>query len=311
MDAVRPRPDDFDGAVAGVLDVVLPESRRLPVVLASPHSGRDYPPAFLAQSRLDPSALRKSEDSYVDEIFERAAGRGVPLLRALFPRAYVDPNREAFELDPDMFDDALPPYANTRSPRVAAGLGTIARVVAQGEEIYRRRLAVADALDRVNRCYHPYHRALRRLVDETRQRFGYCLLVDCHSMPSAGGTSPADASELPLRGARLERRRVDFVLGDCYGSACAPIVIETASAFLEEHAYAVARNTPYAGGYTTRHYGRPRTGVHVLQIEINRALYMDESRLTRRGYLPTLAEQMADLVERLGAIDPRRLGPGG
>jgi N-formylglutamate amidohydrolase len=235
----------------------------------------------------------------------------VPLIRALFPRAYVDPNREAFELDPEMFDDQLPPYANTRSPRVAAGLGTIARVVAQGEEIYRGKLRVADAIERVNRCYHPYHRALRGLIDETRQRFGYCLLVDCHSMPSAGGPSPADAQDLPLKATRLERRRVDFVLGDCYGSACAPIVTETASTILEGHGYAVARNTPYAGGYTTRHYGRPRTGVHVLQIEINRALYMDEARLSRRGYLATLGGQMADLVARLGAIEPRRLRPNG
>lgn len=293
------------------LDILAPDDRRLPVVLSSPHSGRDYPQAFLAESRLDPLTLRKSEDSYVDEIFVHSVGQGVPLLRALFPRAYVDPNREAFELDPEMFDEQLPPYANTRSPRVAAGLGTIARVVAQGEEIYRGKLRVADAIDRVNRCYHPYHRALRSLIDETRQRFGYCLLIDCHSMPSAGGPSPADASELPLRATRLERRRVDFVLGDCYGSSCAPIVTDAASDFLEAQGYAVARNTPYAGGYTTRHYGRPRTGVHVLQIEINRALYMDEARLSRRGFLTTLSRQMADLVAALGAIEPRRLKPNG
>ncbi|MEQ8967493.1 MAG: N-formylglutamate amidohydrolase [Azospirillaceae bacterium] len=294
-----------------VLEVDAPRGARLPVVLASPHSGRDYPADFLAASRLDPHTLRKSEDGYVDEIFARAVQRGAPLIKALFPRAYIDPNREAFELDPEMFEDSLPAYVNTRSPRVAAGLGTIARVVAQGEDIYRRKLRFAEVLDRVERYYHPYHRHLKRLIDETRHRYGYCILVDCHSMPSAGGSAPADASDQPIRAtSAVERRRVDFVLGDCYGSACAGVVTDTAMSWLESRGWAVSRNTPYAGGYTTRHYGRPRGGVHVLQIEINRALYMDEPALRRLDYLGTLAEQMSGFVGALGAIDGRLLQPG-
>src|SRR5579883_3110909 len=154
-----------------------PRHQALPVVFASPHSGTDYPAAFVANSRLDAVTLRKSEDSYVDEIFAGVADEGAPLLKALFPRAFVDPNREPFELDPAMFEDALPDYANTRSPRIAAGLGTIARVVANGEEIYRGKLRFAEALRRINELYRPYHDALQRLIEATRARFGRCVLI--------------------------------------------------------------------------------------------------------------------------------------
>jgi N-formylglutamate amidohydrolase len=297
-----------DGAdVSRVFEVLAPDTQRLPVVLASPHSGRHYPLQFLAETRLDPLTLRKSEDSYVDEIFERCPLLGVPLLKALFPRAFLDTNREAFELDPDMFDDALPAYVNTRSPRVIAGLGTIARVVAHGQEIYRNKLNFDEALSRVNRLYHPYHAALRGLVDNTVRRFGYCLLIDCHSMPSTGGL--ADLATSGSLRANASVKRVDFVLGDCYGNSCAPVVIDTAERWLAGQGYVVTRNAPYAGGYTTRHYGRPRIGMHALQIEINRALYMDEARMTRKPFLAALAEQMAGLVTMLGQIDTADLRP--
>ena len=275
-----------------ILDIVQPSPQSLPVVLASPHSGRDYPAEFLASARLDSHALRKSEDCFVDEIAHPAAQIGAPLLKALFPRAFLDPNREAFELDPAMFADTLPAYVNTRSPRVAAGLGTIARVVANGQDIYRSKLRFAEALDRITHYYHPYHAALKRLVDETGARFGTCLLIDCHSMPSTGGPSERDAG----------RPRQDFVLGDCHGNACAARVTDTAERVLRDLGYSVGRNSPYAGGFTTRHYGRPRLGVHALQVEINRGLYMDEARYTRKPYLPTLARHMATLVESLGSL---------
>jgi N-formylglutamate amidohydrolase len=275
-----------------VFEILAPPVQTLPLVLASPHSGTAYPPDFLASSKLDAFSLRKSEDSFVDEIFMAAPKLGAPLIRALFPRAFLDANREAFELDPDMFADALPAYVNTRSPRVAAGLGTIAKVVANGEEIYRGKLRFAEALGRVNRFYHPYHAALKRLVDQTRHRFGYCLLIDCHSMPSSGNT-PETASS---------RSKVDFVLGDCYGSACSPIVMETAERTLRQQGYIVIRNTPYAGGFTTRHYGRPRMGVQCLQIEINRALYMEERTITKKPYIGELAGHMEELVGALSRI---------
>src|SRR5258708_38930085 len=162
------------------IEIVVPARQQLAIVLASPHSGANYPPDLLAASRLDPHALRRSEDSFVDEIFAGGPGLGAPLLRARFARAYLDPNREPFELDPAMFEDPLPEFVNSRSPRVQVGLGTIARIVATGEDIYRGKLRFADALARVERLYRPYHRALGALIEATRQRFGYSLLIDCH-----------------------------------------------------------------------------------------------------------------------------------
>jgi N-formylglutamate amidohydrolase len=264
-----------------------PAARSLPVVLASPHSGCDYPAEFLAVSRLDPLALRRSEDSFVDELFAAAPRLGAPLLAARFPRAYVDVNREAYELDPAMFSDALPDFVNAGSPRVRMGLGTIARIVASGEEIYARKLRFDEARRRIECLYHPYHLALRRLVDETEGTYGGYLLVDCHSMPSAAGSSRGSDG-------------ADIVLGDCHGSACAPQIVEAACRFLSARGFAVALNAPYAGGFTTGYYGRPSAGRHALQIEINRSLYMDERSYRRKARFSRLVQEMSDLVERLG-----------
>jgi N-formylglutamate amidohydrolase len=297
--AVAPPDDDrallhaVEEVSAAPWEIVERGVQTVPVVFASPHSGRDYPAEFLAASRLDSLTVRRSEDAFVDEIFAAVPDAGAPLLRAHFPRAFVDPNREAYELDPAMFEDALPSHVNTNSPRVAAGLGTIARVVTSGEEIYGAKLRFADAKRRIETYYVTYHKALRGLVNATREKFGVCLLVDCHSMPSVGGPMDND------RG----RRRVDFVLGDCHGTACAPLVTDMARQALSEMGYVVTQNAPYAGGFTTRHYGRPYDGVHALQIEINRNLYMDEERITRGPGLEELAARMGRLVEILVAVD--------
>ena len=300
MDAISsmdPLPDTVTEPVAeanGVShEVVAPSCQILPLVFASPHSGCDYPQDFLTASRLDPLTLRRSEDSFVDEIFGAAPGLGAPLIRALFPRAFVDANREPFELDPAMFEGELPAYANTRSPRVAAGLGTIARVVANGADIYRGKLDFSEALGRIRRHYWPYHQSLSDLVERTKARFGTCILIDCHSMPSTGGPMDRDAGA----------KRVDFVLGDCHGTACAPAVIQTVQASLRELGYHVARNRPYSGGFVTRHYGKPEEAVHGLQIEINRFLYMDESEIRRGAGLPRLARDMRKVIAALGKLD--------
>jgi N-formylglutamate amidohydrolase len=279
---------ESSAAAAPPYDVLAPREQIIPLVLASPHSGVDYPPDLVAASRLDPLTLRRSEDSFVDEIFAESARLGAPLLRANFARAYLDANREAWELDPAMFEDVLPDYVNHASPRVRAGLGTIARVVASGEDIYARKLRFAEAVARVERLYKPYHRALAQLLEATRRRFGYYLLVDCHSMPSA---------------AERGRGRVDVVLGDCHGTACAPEIIETAHRFLAARGYAVVRNAPYAGGFTTAHYGRPAEGAHALQIELNRGLYMDERVIERKPAFRRIVADMTALTGTLAAME--------
>ena len=274
------------------VEVLAPERQNVPLVFASPHSGSDYPSDFVAGSPLGRLTLRRSEDSFVDELFAAAPTYGAPLVRALFPRAFIDPNREPFELDPAMFEDKLPNYANTQSSRVAAGLGTIAKVVSSGQEIYRAKLKFADAANRINTYYRPYHKAVRTQVDRTRTMFGFCVLIDCHSMPSVGGPLDPDAG----------RGRADFVLGDGFGGSCDESVISTIEEALRAQGHAVVRNKPFAGGYTIRHYGRPAEGVHAVQIEINRALYMDERKIERIDGIARLTEQMTSVIEALTAL---------
>jgi N-formylglutamate amidohydrolase len=295
MQAIRAKAEPADDAA---IEVAEPATQTVPFVFTSPHSGTRYPEHFIAASRLDPLALRRSEDSFVDELFATAPHVGAPLVKALFARAYCDANREPYELDPAMFEDELPAFANTASLRVAGGLGTIARVVGAGGEIYRRKLTFAEAEARISGCYRPFHAAVSRLLSATRALFGVAVLIDCHSMPSIGG--PMDRDE--------GRSRPDIVLGDRFGSACAPQLVDVAEHVLTKLGYRVARNHPYAGGFNTHHYGQPVKGVHALQIEINRALYMDEARIERRAALTTMAADMGLLMEALGQIEPRALG---
>lgn len=284
---------------SNVLTILAPAERTVPLVFASPHSGRDYPADFVAASRLDPQGLRRSEDSFVDELFASAQHFGAPLLAARFPRAFCDPNREPYELDPAMFSGPLPQYANTRSPRVAAGLGTIAKVVATGAEIYASKLPLSEIERRVSQYYRPYHRRLQALLEESRALFGWSVLVDCHSMPSIGGPMDRDVG----------LSRVDVVLGDCFGAACAPVVTQVVEETFRARGYRVVRNTPYAGGFTTRHYGKPRTGSHALQIELNRALYMDEGTHTKTPGFTRLASDIKDVVAALAVLVKERIAP--
>ncbi|MEX0752560.1 MAG: N-formylglutamate amidohydrolase [Xanthobacteraceae bacterium] len=277
-------------------EILEPDEWRSPVIFNSPHSGRVYPSEFLIASRLDLATLRRSEDSFVDELFLGVVHRGHPLMRAHFPRCYVDVNREPYELDPRMFDNRLPPFANTRSMRVAGGLGTIARVVGDSQEIYAQRLSVDDALRRIDMFYKPYHRALRKLFSRVHREVGTAVLIDCHSMPSTTG-------------AKEERPRADVVLGDRYGTSCAPIISETIDATLRSLGHSVSRNKPYAGGFITEHYGNPAAGLHCLQLEINRALYMDERRYERSASFARLGTDLEILADRLAAIPLEELRP--
>jgi N-formylglutamate deformylase len=277
-------------------EILEPAEWRSPVIFNSPHSGSVYPREFLSASRLDIATLRRSEDSFVDELILGVVGRGHPLMRAHFPRCYVDVNREPYELDPRMFDGRLPSFANTRSMRVAGGLGTVARVVGDSQEIYGQRIPVDDAIRRIEGLYKPYHRALRRLFTRVHRDFGTAVLIDCHSMPSTAG-------------AKDERPRADIVLGDRYGTSCVAVVAETIDETLRGLGYAVSRNKPYAGGFITEHYGNPAVGLHAIQLEINRALYMDERRFERSAAFPSLAADLEKLADCLADIPTQELHP--
>jgi N-formylglutamate deformylase len=267
-------------------DILEPAEWRGPVAFNSPHSGCIYPQAFLAATRLELPVLRRSEDCFVDELLTGIVARGNPVMRAHFPRCFVDVNREPYELDPRMFDGKLPPFANTRSMRVAGGLGTLARVVADAQEIYDQRLPVEEAMHRIEWLYKPYHRALRRLITQIHRDFGTAVLVDVHSMPSAA--SPRD-----------DRPRADVVIGDRYGTSCLPVIADTIEEALRGFGYTISRNKPYAGGFITEHYGNPASGLHTIQLELNRALYMDERRLERTENFATVAQHLEAVSDRL------------
>ena len=263
-----------------------PAEQATPVVFCSPHSGRIYPKAFLEASRLDPITLRKSEDCYVDELFEPVVALGAPMIAARFPRAYLDVNREPYELDPELFQGRLPAFANTQSARVVGGLGTIARIVADTEEIYRERLPIGTAFERIERLYRPFHAALADLLESTRKTFGMTMLIDCHSMPSASMGQPAGG-------------RPHFVLGDRFGASCDAKLTRFIRDLLQRSGYEVQINRPYAGGFITEHYGSPSRGVHALQLEINRALYLDEATLNKSADFAKLRRTLADVAARV------------
>lgn len=273
-------------------EVRTPQEQTAPFVFCSPHSGRIYPKAFLAQSRLDALSLRKSEDCFVDQLFAGVAEMGAPLIAARFPRAFIDANREPFELDPTLFTDALPDYANAQTARVVGGLGTIPRIVADGEDIYARRIRLSEGLDRIDRLYKPFHAMLASLIENTRRRFGYVILIDCHSMPSTLPAHPGSS-------------RPDFVIGDRYGSSCDPRLVRCLREAIGGVGYDSQANRPYAGGFITEHYGRPARGVHAIQVEINRGLYLDEATITPTAGFENLRTDLMTLAAQIFVEMPR------
>ena len=270
------------------LEIVEPAGEISPLVVSSPHSGSIYPQTFLENSRLDALTLRRSEDAFVDELFAGASRVCAPLLRARFPRAYLDVNREPYELDPRMFDGRLPPQANTRSIRVAGGLGTIARIVSDSKEIYKGRLPVTEIQRRVEGLYRPYHEALRMLMEQAWSAHGVAVLLDCHSMPSVQQTAALFRSGEP--------ERADIVLGDRYGTSCDPRYVAALESAFVRRGFAVSRNKPYAGGFITENYGSPQLGAHAIQIEVNRGLYMNEVTMEKKPGFANLVETLAGVL---------------
>src|SRR5258706_6122828 len=286
----------FDGELSPPFEIMEPAAWRAPIIFNSPHSGSVYPHQFLNASRIDLPTLRRSEDSFMDELIADLSGRGFAVIRVHFPRSYVDVNREPYELDPRMFIGRLPSFANTRSMRVAGGLGTIPRVVGDGQEIYRERLSVDDALGRIETLYKPYHRALRRLINKVHQAFGTVVVVDRPPMPSIGVS-------------RDEPRRPDIVIGDRYGTSCAAMLPDLVEETMSALGYSVGRNKPYAGGFITQHYGNPGSGLHAIQLELNRAIYMDERRRERGPRFAQVVADFASLADALAAVPLGDLGP--
>jgi len=273
----------FGTLLAQPFSVRKPTGQPSPFVFASPHSGRLYPSSFVSRSRLNPLNLRRSEDAFVDELFAAAVDIGAPLIAAHFPRAFLDVNRAPAEIDAAMFDGPLDVAVDAVSPRVSAGLGVIPRIVRDGAEIYREKLSAREAEERLAMFYRPYHAALAGLVDATRAEFGAAVLIDCHSMPSAAAAP-------------------DIILGDRYGLSAAPFVTRAAERAFEAEGFHVARNAPYAGGFTTQLHGRPARGVHALQIEINRGLYLDEERIERAPQFDQIAARVAAALQELAKI---------
>jgi N-formylglutamate amidohydrolase len=279
--------DDF--SVVAPFEVRASAEQRVPFVFNSPHSGRHYPERFLAMARLDRDAIRRSEDCYVDELFGGVVVLGAPLLAANFPRAYLDVNREPWELDPRMFVEPVPPFANIRSARVAGGLGTVPRLVGEGLDIYPGRLPLAEAISRIETFYKPYHDTLKRLLTRTHARFGFGVLIDCHSMPAS-----VRSGENGIR--------PDFIVGDRFGTSASRALTEAAIGLLISMGYTVAHNKPYAGGFITEHYGRPPRNLHALQIEINRGLYMNERTFQRSAGFDALADDLSRFCADLMSI---------
>ena len=273
-------------------EIVHPDKRVTSVVFASPHSGRDYPASFVKRTILDEHTIRTSEDAFVDRLFDSATQFGAPFLKAGAPRAYIDMNRSADELDPALIEGVR---GGGHNPRIASGLGIIPRVVANGRIIYSGKMSLAEAQARISGYYHPYHTALQKLLDESHARFGEAILVDCHSMPHEAVDGVV----------RAGKPRPEIVLGDRFGAAAdAGIVDQLESAFLDA-GFRVARNTPFAGAYTTSHYGRPSRRQHAVQIEIDRSLYMNEQLIRPNNNFSAFRSLLRGVIARIAEIGQR------
>lgn len=263
------------------------------VIFASPHSGANYSKEFLQSSVLDPMALRSSEDAFVDRLFDQAPLLGAPLLSACAPRAFLDLNRGADELDPAVIEHIQRPAHN---PRISSGLGVIPRVVAKGQAIYRGKLARAEVDERLQRFWQPYHAMQAGLMAETRAAFGEAVLIDCHSMPH-------EAIEMQSRGSQP---RPEVVLGDRFGAAAGAEISDLIESAFSGAGLRVARNTPFAGAYIAQAYGRPSRGMHVVQVEIDRALYMDEAQIQPRSDFDDFHRLIAEVQGRILTMMQRR-----
>lgn len=275
-------------------EVFSPTVQNIPFVFNSPHSGRYYPLDFIEKSRLNNLEIRRSEDHFVDQLFKSVIKYGAPLMVANYPRAFVDVNREPFELDPKMFSQRLPAYANSRSLRVSGGLGTIPKIVAENMNIYKHRINLEEGLARIENIYRPYHNMLKDLIVATHVKFGHCVLIDCHSMPASANFGKSSI-------------KPDFIIGNCFGKSASSALSQYAIDILRNLGYKVSENTPYAGGFITQHYGRPQRNLHAIQIEINRGLYVNEKTVRPKPEFDTLKDDLEKFVKAISLFDAHDL----
>lgn len=272
--------------------VILPRVRRSAAVFSSSHSGREYDIDFLKQSQLSVQDLRSLEDAYVDRLFDTAPTCGAPLICATAPRAYVDLNRQPDELDPKLIDGV---HELQSTPRVHAGFGVVPRVASGGRNIYAKKLSKAEVDQRLARFYYPYHLKLRSLMRESHQKFGLAILFDCHSMPHASINDACFSG----------RRKPEIILGDRFGKSCAPSIIEQVQDVFTDAGFRVGRNSPYAGAYVAYKFGRPSANQHLIQIEIDRALYLNERTFRPNENFAEFRRTIASIIERLVEIGDR------
>lgn len=275
-------------------EVLHPDKRTSSVVFASPHSGRDYPWSFVRDTLLDEQTIRSSEDAFVDQLFDTAPHHGAPLLKAGAPRAFVDLNRSAEELDPALIEGVR---RQGHNPRIASGLGVIPRVVANGRAIYRGKLTMKEAEQRIDRYWRPYHQILQKLLDGAHRHHGQAILLDCHSMPHEAMDGIA----------RSGVRRPDVVLGDRFGAAAGGLIVDQIEAAFATEGFTVARNAPFAGAYITQAYGRPSRNQHAVQIEIDRALYMNERLIRPNAQFDDVRARLGRVVEAVSNIGQVRV----
>lgn len=272
----------------------LPHRITTAVVFSSPHSGRDYPAQFMAEAELPTHELRSSEDAFVDQLFSGCLAAGAPMLAASAPRAFVDLNRGADELDPAIVEGAMLSGLN---PRVASGLGVIPRVVSEGRAIRQGKLSMADARARLERFYHPWHMQLSDLLETARAAFGEVLLVDCHSMPH----------EALAQSAGLFGKLPEIVIGDRFGSSCGSDYVTTIEQFFRDEGFRVGRNSPFAGAFITQTYGRPSISQHAIQIEVDRSLYLDEKAVAKADGFDGVRARIGRVVARICRMMERPL----
>jgi N-formylglutamate deformylase len=237
------------------------------IVIASPHSGRNYSCSVKEKSILDPTTLRSSEDAFVDELMDFAPDLGIPLICSEIPRAFVDLNRARDELDSAIIEGIRP---NGQNPRVISGLGVIPRVVANGKEIYSGKLSKEAAFERLEKFWDPYHSKLSELLDRAYRQFGYSILIDAHSMPHEA-----------ILNASTGFHTSQLVLGDRYGASCSPDIVNNLTMLISKNGLHASRNIPFSGAYIVQKYGRPELNRHAIQLEIDRSMYMDERKIQK------------------------------